>query len=159
MLQRWSPFTDIDRVWDEMDRLLGEGFPRGRQAGRMGSFRPAMDLYDKGEELIFRAVIPGAHPEDIELSVEQNTLTIRGRFGYAINPEEAKNTTWYRREISAGQFAESLTLPVPIDSENAEAHFENGILTLKLPKAEQARTRRIPVKPANMLEGNSQQQS
>ena len=159
MLQRWSPFTDIDRVWDEMDRLLGEGFPRVRPSGRGGTFRPAMDLYEKGEELIFKAVIPGARPEDIELSVEQNTLTIRGRFGYAMNPDEAKNTTWYRREIGTGQFAESLTLPMPIDSEQAEAQFEDGILTLRLPKAEQARTRRIPVKSPNMIEGNSQQQS
>lgn len=158
MMQRWSPFTDIDRVWDEMDRLIGEGFPRVRPSGRSASYRPAMDLYDKGEELIFKAVIPGARPEDIELSVEQNTLTIRGRFGYATNQEEAKNTTWYRREIGAGQFAESLTLPVPIDSEHAEARFEDGILTLKLPKAEQARTRRIPVKSPNMLEGNSERQ-
>ncbi len=159
MLQRWSPFTDIDRVWDEMDRLLGEGFPRVRPSGRGGSFRPAMDLYDKGEELIFKAVIPGARPEDIELSVEQNTLTIRGRFGYAMTPEESKDLTWYRREIGAGQFAESITLPMPVDSEHAEAHFEDGILTLKLPKAEMARTRRIPVKSSTMLEGNSQPQS
>lgn len=152
MLQRWSPFGDIDRVWDEMDRLLGESFPRVRPSARMGSYRPTMDLYDQGDELVFKAVIPGAHSEDIELSVEQNTLTIRGRFGYTLSPEEAKNTTWYRREIGSGQFAESVTLPVPIDSERAEARFEDGILTLKLPKAEQARTRRIPVKSSNILE-------
>lgn len=157
MLQRWSPFGDIDRVWDEMDRLLGESFPRVRPSGRMGTFRPAMDLYDKGEELYFKAVIPGARPEDIELSVEQNTLTIRGRFGYTLTEDESKGTTWYRREIGSGQFAESVTLPVPIDSEKAEAHFEDGILTLKLPKAEQARTKRIPVKASTMIEGKSRQ--
>jgi len=155
MLQRWSPFTDIDRVWDEMDRLIGESFPRVRPASRMGTFRPAMDLYDQGDELIFKAVIPGARSEDIELSVEQNTLTIRGRFGYTLNTDDAKKTTWYRREIGTGQFAESVTLPFPIDSERAEAHFEDGILTLSLPKAEQARTRRIPVKQAHVLEEGS----
>ncbi len=152
MLQRWSPFTDIDRVWDEMDRLLGESFPRVRPAARMGSFRPAMDLYDQGDELVFKAVIPGAKSEDIELSVEQNTLTIRGKFGYTLDADNVKNTTWYRREIGSGQFAESVTLPFPINTERAEAHFEDGILTLSLPKADQARTRRIPVKSSNVLE-------
>lgn len=155
MLQRWSPFTDIDRVWDEMDRLLGESLPRVRTSSRMGTFRPAMDLYDEGDELIFKAVIPGARSEDIELSVEQNTLTVRGHFGYTLPDEVAKTTTWYRREIGSGQFAESVTLPVPIDSERAEARFEDGILTLKLPKAEQARTRRIPVKSSHMLDEGS----
>lgn len=151
MMQRWSPFTDIDRVWDEMDRLLGESLPRVRPSMRAGSFRPAMDLYDQGDELVFKAVIPGARSEDIELSVEQNTLTIRGRFGYTLDADAAKSTTWYRREIGSGQFAESVTLPVPVDSERAEARFEDGILTLMLPKAEQARTRRIPVRSPNVL--------
>ena len=153
MMQRWSPFNDIDRVWDEMDRLLGESFPRIRPSGRMGSYRPMIDVYEQGDEIVLKAVIPGARSEDIELSVEQNTLTIRGRYGYTLNPDDAQKTTWYRREIGTGQFAESVTLPVPVDSDKADARFEDGILTLSLPKAEQARTRRIPVKSSNMLEG------
>ena len=157
MLQRWSPFTDIDRVWDEMDRSAWRVLPASP------TVPAAWDTLQAGDGLctsramrsIFKAVIPGARSEDIELSVEQNTLTIRGRFGYALNTDDAQKTTWYRREIGAGQFAESVTLPVPVDSDKAEARFEDGILTLRLPKAEQARTRRIPVKQAHVLEEGS----
>ncbi len=151
MMQRWSPLGDLDRMWGEMDRLLNDSFVRPRGVSRLG-FRPAIDLYDQGDELVFKAVLPGAKPEDIELSVEQNTLTIRGKFGYTLGEDVAKSATWYRREIGSGEFAESISLPVQVDSGRAEANFSDGILTLRIPKAEQARVRRIPVKASNEVE-------
>jgi HSP20 family protein len=151
MMQRWNPLGDFDRVWGEMDRLLNDSFVRPRALPRF-SYRPAIDLYDQGDELVFKAVLPGAKPEDIELSVEQNTLTIRGKFGYTLGEDEAKSATWYRREIGFGEFAETISLPVQVDSGRAEANFTDGILTLRIPKAEQARVRRIPVKASNEVE-------
>jgi len=151
MMQRWNPLGEFDRVWGEMDRLVNDSITRARTAPRY-AFRPAMDLYDQGDELVFKAVLPGANPEKIELSVEQNTLTIRGTFGYTLSEDEAKGTTWYRREIGSGQFAETIGLPAPVDSEHAEAQFTDGILTLRLPKAEQVRMRRIPVKSSSEAE-------
>lgn len=157
MIQRWNPMNDFERVWDEMDRMLTEGFTRGRGTSRGWSLRPAVDLYDTGDELVFRAMLPGARPDDIDLTIEQNTLTIKGRYGQTLQDESAKTATWYRREIVAGQFAESITLPVPVDAERAEANFEDGILTLTLPKAEQARVRRINVQGPKALDESTQQ--
>jgi len=151
MIQRWNPLGEFDRVWGEMDRLLNDSFTRSPLSSRF-TFRPAMDLYDDGDEIVFKAVLPGARPENIDLAVEQNTLTIRGQFGYRLGEDEAKSATWYRREIGFGKFAETLSLPVPVDSEHAEAHFADGILTLRMPKAVQARVRRVPVKSANEVE-------
>ena len=151
MMQRWNPLGDFERAWGEMDRLLNDSFVRTRSLPRF-SFRPAIDLYDQGDELVFKAVLPGARPEDIELSVEQNALTIRGRFGYTLGEDQAKSATWYRREIGAGEFAETISLPVQVDSGRAEANFTDGILTLRIPKAEQARVRRIPVKASHEVE-------
>jgi HSP20 family protein len=154
MVQRWNPMNEFERMWDEMDRMLSEGFTRARMAPRAFSMRPSFDLFDTGEQLVFKAMLPGARPEDIDLTIEQNTLTIKGRFGHVLSDENAKNATWYRREITAGQFAESFTLPVPVDSEHAEANFQDGILTVTLPKAEQSRVRRISVQSHKAIEGN-----
>lgn len=151
MLQRWNPVNEIERMWDEMDRVLTDSFVRPRTAARAWTFRPAIDVYDSGEQVVVRAILPGATSEDIDLTIEQNTLTLRGRFGHTASDESHSDVTWYRREIGSGQFAESFTLPVPVDAENATASFENGILTLTLPKAEQARTRRIPVQAPQAL--------
>lgn len=98
--------------------------------------------------------MPGANPEDIEVSIEQNALTIRGRYGYQLSEDEAKKVTWYRREIGMGEFAETFTLPAPVDADHAEASFADGILTLTLPKAEQARIKRIPVQAHKALAGS-----
>ena len=151
MMQRWNPLGDFDRVWGEMDRLLNDSLTRTRTAPRF-SFRPAMDLYEQGDEVVFKTVLPGAKPENIELVIEQTTLTICGQFGYTLGEDEAKGATWYRRQIGFGDFAETITLPVAVDSEHAEAHFADGILTLRMPKADHARVRRIPVKSSSEAE-------
>lgn len=159
MVQRWNPMNEFERVWDEMDRMLSEGINRSRLSPRSWMTRPAIDLFDTGEELVFKALLPGARPEDIDLTIEQNTLTIKGRYGHVLSDDQAKNATWYRREIAAGQFAESFTLPVAVDAERAEASFQDGILTLRLPKAEQARVRRISVQSPKALQDNDSSES
>jgi HSP20 family protein len=146
MLERWSPIAELERVVSEMNRLLGETGERGRLLPRAFAWRPATDVYDTSEAIVITLAVPGARPDDLEVTVEQNTVTIRGPYGYTLSEEEAKKVTWYRREISAGQFAESITLPVPVDVEHAQATVQNGIVTLTFPKAEQARVKRIAVR-------------
>jgi HSP20 family protein len=145
MLERWSPLTELDRIVSEMNRLLGETIERGRLLPRAFVSRPATDVYDTPEAVVIKLAAPGARPDDLEVTLEQNTVTIRGRYGYALSEEEAKRATWYRREIGTGQFAESIVLPAPVDAEHAQATVENGIVTLTFPKAEQARVKRIAV--------------
>ena len=114
-----------------------------------------MDVYDAGENLVIKALIPGATPDDLDISLEQNTLTIKGTLGYQYRDDEAKQVTWYRREIGYSDWAESIQLPTPVDSEHANAEFDNGILTLTLPKAEQARIKRIPVQSHRQIESEN----
>jgi len=153
MMERWSPIAEFERLWNEMDRLMSEAFSRTARPilARAFTFRPAIDLYDTGEALVVKVAVPGAKPEDLEVSIEQNALTIRGRCGYVLDEETAKHATWYRREIGYGEFSETLTLPVPVDAEAAQAQVEHGILTLTLPKTSEARVKRIPVQQPKAL--------
>jgi HSP20 family protein len=155
MVTRWSPLLDVERMFDEMDRMITDRAGHNRGVSRNRGYRPAMDVYDAGESLVIKALIPGAKPEDLEISLEQNTLTIKGTLGYQVSEEQARQVTWYQREIGFTDWAESLQLPTPVDSENAQADFEHGILTLTLPKAEQARIKRIPVHSHKELQSQS----
>lgn len=157
MMERWSPIAEFERLWNEMDRLMSETFARTARPilSRAFTFRPAVDLYDTGDALVVKVAVPGAKPEDLEVSIEQNTLTIRGRCGYTLDEETAKHATWYRREIGSAEFSETLTLPVPINADEAQAHVEHGILTLTLPKTTEARVKRIAVQQPKALAGAS----
>lgn len=155
MVTRWTPLVDVDRMFDEMDRMFTDRVGQNRGVSRNRGYRPAMDVYDTGEHIVVRALIPGARPDDLDISLEQNTLTIRGTLGYRIDDEQARNVTWYQREIGFTEWSESINLPVPVDTEQADAQFEHGILTLTLPKNEQARVKRIPVQSQHELQSQS----
>jgi HSP20 family protein len=155
MVTRWSPFADMDRMFDEMDRMMTNRIGHNRGVSRNRGYRPAMDVYDAGEEIVVKALIPGASPEDLEISLEQNTLTIKGTLGYDISSDQADQVTWYQREIGFTEWAETIQLPTPIDADAAQAGFEHGILTLTLPKAEQARIKRIPVQSTRELQSQT----
>ncbi len=148
MLERWSPLAELDRIVSEMNRLLGETVERSRLLPRAFAWRPATDVYDTLDAVVIKLAVPGARADDLEVTLEQNTVTIRGRYGYTLSEDEAKRVTWYRREIGAGQFVESITLPAPVDAEHAQATVENGIITLTFPKAAEARVKRITVQAA-----------
>jgi len=148
MLERWNPVAEAERMLTEMNRLMSEVFERPLVRARLVAWRPATDVYETGEALVVRLAVPGARPEDLEVTVEQNVVTIRGQYGYRLSEEEAKQGTWYRREIASGEFAESITLPVSVNIEGAQATVENGIITLTFPKAEEARVKRIPIQVA-----------
>jgi HSP20 family protein len=153
MVERWTPLIDMERMLSDMDRLFSDRVTRDRGSGRSRAYRPAMDVYDSDDNIIVKAMVPGATPDDLDISLEQNTLTIRGTIGYQLSDEQAQKVTWYQREIGYTDWAESLQLPTPVDSDNASADFENGILTLTLPKSEQARVKRIPVQTSKQLQG------
>ena len=152
MVARWSPMAEVARMFDELDRavaqMTGTQLPQGFGASAV---KPAFDLYDSGDQLVVKVALPGVRPEDLEVSIEQSTLHIAGQFGNGITPQEAQQVTWYARGIGYGQFAQTVNLPVPVESDAARAEYENGILTLTLPKAEHARTKRIPVQTHGQL--------
>lgn len=145
MIERARHPHDVDRLLEDVERLVTEGVARARAFPRRQAARPAVDLYDSGTELVVKALLPGGKPEEIDVSIEQNTLLLQGRFGAEMDESAAKRVTWYRRDIGAGEFAEAIPLPIAVEADQVTASFVDGILTLTLPKVAQARSRKIPV--------------
>lgn len=139
----------VDRIFNDsffnspFRSVWGGGFNGGASGSRLGI---AIDVYETSREVVIIAAVPGLGPEDINVSVDDNTVTLSGQLPNVAQSEEAKQATWYIHELPYGHFQRSLKLPVEIDPDGADATFENGILHLHLPKAAQARPRQITVR-------------
>ncbi|HEY67840.1 MAG TPA: Hsp20/alpha crystallin family protein [Thermoflexia bacterium] len=142
---RWEPFRDLISLREAMDRLFEESFVRPRTGwlAPLGAETLAVDMYETDDAIVVKTAIPGVKPEDVDVSIAGDTLTIKGE---TKAEEEVKEENYIRRERRYGSFCRSLTLPVPVVADDAEAEFENGILTLTLPKAEEVRPKTIKVK-------------
>ncbi len=142
-ITRWEPLQDIVSLREAMDRLFEESFirPTTRLLGR--EVAPVMDIYMTDNEVVVKAVLPGVRPEDVDISMSGETLTIRGEYKAE---EEVKREDYYLQERRFGSFTRSVTIPMPVLAEKAEAKFEHGILMLNLPKAEEVRPKPIKVK-------------
>ena len=144
-LMRWEPIRESRRIQDLLDRfvdrtVVGEPWFEGGYLGRL-----PLDVYTTDEAWIVKANVPGFKPEEIEISVTGDTLTIEGETKQELesNGDEGK---YLVRERRVSNFARSLTLPGKLEAEQAKAEFENGVLTLTLPKPEQTKPKRISVK-------------
>lgn len=144
-LIRWEPFRELLSMREAMDRLFEESFlrPRGRWLVPFDVEALAVDMYETDDKIVVKASLPGVKPEEVDISVTGNTLTIKGE---TKAEEEVKEENYIRRERRYGAFSRSLSLPTQVEVEKAEAAFENGVLTLSLPKAEAVRPKAIKVK-------------
>jgi HSP20 family molecular chaperone IbpA len=146
-------------VRQAMDRLMNEAFSPGH-FGTMWSLSAAdrersllsMDVYATDDEVVILAAAPGVSADDIEITVEKNTVTISGTVPNVAKSEDAQGATWYVHELPSGTFRRSLTVPAEVDAARTEATFNGGILRLVLPKAETSRPRQIPVKGGSQPE-------
>ena len=141
-LTRWQPFADI---WQEMSRLQNE---MNRPLGRVGPGTrrpvayPAMDIWQDNNCLYVEAELPGLELEDLEILVTGgDQLSIKGER----KSQSAEGETFHRQERGFGQFSRLMTLPMDVDSERVQANFRNGVLTITLPKREEAKPRKIVV--------------
>ncbi len=145
-LMRWDPVREMRILRDMMDRIMEETFGPITERGRVAeswALLPRVDVYETNSEVVVKATVPGVKPEDLDITVTGNVLTIKGEIKEE-DVEEGAN--FIRRERVFGSFRRDLTLPVEVDVEKAEATFENGILTLRLPKVEAAKPKRLTVK-------------
>lgn len=145
-LVRWEPFGEFQSLRRAMDRLFEDFAPARvfRENGPAELMFP-VDVSDSDASVTVKAVLPGVKPEDVEITVAEGVLTIKGE-AHEEKREESEN--YYRREIRYGAFARSIPLPAAVDQGKAEAEFSNGMLTVTLPKTEETRPRQIKVKTA-----------
>jgi HSP20 family protein len=143
-LVRLDPFCEMPAMRDVMDRLMDDGFirPRGGALWDVASV-PTMDLFQTEDMVVVKMGLPGVKPEDIQISVANGVLTIRGEVK---EEKEEKEKTYHLRERRYGSFSRSVSLPSNVAADKSGAEFENGILTLTLPKAEEAKSKTIIVK-------------
>lgn len=142
---RFNPFREMMTLREAMDRLFEESIVRPRGTWRRGTpeepLRLPVDVYTTPEEIVVTASLPGLLPEEVDITLEGDTLTIRGELRPPLD-----NVEYLFQERSYGHFSRTLTLNVPVDVGKAEAVFENGVLTLTLPKMETVRPKAIKVK-------------
>lgn len=123
-------------MWD-MEKFFEEGPWEGR------NFLPAMDVRQDNENVVVETALPGIDHDKVEISVENDVLTISGK---TEEKNEIKREDYYRKEIKEGSFSRSIILPMGVKADQAEAHYEKGILKITLPKAEEAKPKKIAIK-------------
>ena len=137
---RWSPARDMVRLSDAMDRMLEDAWTRPTPARAEREARLPLDVYTTPSEIVLTANVPGLKPDEVEITLEGDTLSIHGEFKAPM-----ENVEYVFQERSFGKFSRTLTINVPVDVNKVEATFDNGVLTITLPKAEAARPKTIKV--------------
>lgn len=141
-LTRWEPVREMMTLREAMDRLFDDAFTRPFNVSAVSAI-PAIDLYQTADEVVVKAALPGLKTEDVQISVTGEVLTLRGEYK---QEEEKKEATWHIREQRYGSFERSILLPTDVQTDKAKADFENGILTISLPKAETVKPKTINIK-------------
>lgn len=137
-----DPFATMRRLQDEIDRAFA---PLTTGYGYAGAGFPAVNMWQGEHSIALTAELPGFKPEDIDIQVKDDTLTISGERSM---PEVGEKAVWHLRERPAGRFVRSIRLPFRVDAESVDARFVNGVLEIELTRPEEDRPRRIEVKSA-----------
>ena len=142
-LIRWEPAREMMTLREAMDRLFDDAFTHPLSVGERNWSVPAIDMYQTDNEVIVKAALPGIKPEAVQINVTGDVLTLKGEVK---QEEETKEKAWHIREQRWGTFERSVVLPTSIVADKAKADFENGVLTITLPKAEDVKPKTINVK-------------
>jgi HSP20 family protein len=141
---RWDPFRELNAVQERMNRLFGDVYRSvDDDVMRRGTWAPPVDIYDSGNhELVIKAELPDMKKDDIEITVENNTLTLRGEKKM---DSEVKEENCHRIERAYGAFSRTFSLPATVDTSKVSADYKNGVLAIKLPIREEAKPKQIQV--------------
>jgi HSP20 family protein len=151
-MTRWDPFQDLRSAQDEMAQMsptlahaLGlQGQPQGSGQTTTTAWAPALDISERKDAYLVTAELPGVDAEDLDITMEDGLLTIQGERHFAHDSSEQQ---FHRVERRYGAFRRSITLPAQVQAEQIEASFDNGVLQILVPKAEEAKPKRIRVRP------------
>ena len=142
MLTRWDPFQEMLNLRRTVDRLF-DNASADQDWAQSPLWGLAVDLVENKDDFIVKASIPGIHPDDLDISYADDTLTIKGEIK---SENEAKENQYHLRERRYGSFARSITLPTRIKGDAIEASYKDGVVTLRLPKADEVKPKRIAIK-------------
>ena len=146
-LVRWEPVRELTTLQNEMNRLFSSFFDSPAGAGNGGTqglrrWVPAMDLVETDDHFVLKADLPGLGPDDVNIEVEDNVLTISGERKVE---HETEREGFYRVERASGSFRRSLTLPEGVNLEDIAANFDNGVLEIRIPKPEERKPRKVSI--------------
>jgi HSP20 family protein len=161
----WSPFREMEEMERMMDEMMNRPMMRRRSPEEEYIWAPAIEMYEKDNNYIIRMELPGVRPEDVDISMSGETLTVKGE---RKPPEDIQNEEYQLCEVCYGNFTRTITLPESVDADKIEANFENGVLDLRIPKAEEMKPKQIKVQskssqtqvsqsPGNQNQGNQTQ--
>jgi HSP20 family protein len=141
-LNRWEPFRGAPTLHEQVHRLFGNVLEHSGEESNLTSWAPAVDIYETEHELVVKADLPEIDPKDLDIRVENNILTIRGerKFEKKVNEEN-----YLRVERAYGSFSRSFSLANTVNAEAIKADYQNGVLTLAVPKREEAKPKQIKV--------------
>src|SRR5262252_1178233 len=141
-ISRFEPFRGVSSLQDQINRLFNEAFDRSSGEANLTSWAPPVDIYETGQELVVKADLPDVKPEDLDIRVENHLLTIRGERKFEKKVDE---NNYLRVERSYGSFSRSFSLANTVNPEAIKAEHKNGMLTLTIPKREEAKPKQIKV--------------
>ena len=142
-ITRWDPFRGLTTLQDQVNRLFEGTFPQGR-AGEadLATWAPAVDIYEGQDELVAQVDLPGVQEKDIDIRLENNTLTIRGERKFEKNVNEEN---YLRVERAYGSFTRTFSLPNTVNAEAIRAHYDQGVLTMHMPKREESKPKQVKI--------------
>jgi len=148
---RWDPFRDLVTLRDKMNRLFEDAVTSIGEEKDMitSSWAPAVDIYETENELVLSAEVPGIEEKDIEIKIEDSTLSIRGVRNFE---KETKEENYHRIERAYGSFFRSFTLPDHIDQERIHAEHESGVLKIHMPKKPESKPKKVKILKAQAVE-------
>jgi HSP20 family protein len=144
-ITRWEPFRGVATLQDQVNRLSNDVFERTGEESSLSAWAPAVDIYETEHELVVKADLPEVDPKDLDIRVKNNILTIRGERKFE---KRVKEENYLRVERSYGSFARSFTLANTVNPDAIKAEYQNGALTLSIPKREEAKPKQIKVNVA-----------
>ncbi len=157
-LTRWNPFREMMNLRSEIDRLFDQSMNLDWPADRRIFGELAIDLSETNDNYLVQASIPGINPNDLDISVTDNVLTIKGEFQ---EEKDDEGKQWHIRERRSGSFSRSVRFPMAVQADQVNAEYQNGVLHLTVPKAEEVKPKRIAVKVGSngqkVIEGKTSQ--
>jgi HSP20 family protein len=142
VLRRWDPFQELRQMQENMDRLWRSFGTGGGEAGNVENWAIPLDVVQQGDNFIVKASMPEVNPEDIDVSIENDVLTIRGQ---TKEEREHQEGNYLMRERRSGSFYRALRLPDTVDSDQAQPYYEHGVLSITFPRLELKRARRLQI--------------